>query len=185
MKRLLLAAAAAATMGLAACATPTPYQPLQTGAVSNGGYSDYRISSDRYRVSFQGNTITDRETVERYLLYRAAEVTRNSGYDWFKMVDRDTERQRREYLTSSDPFGYAAWRPQWYYLGRGQWVLMNTYDPFFDRPYYDRRTVDQYRATAEIFLGRGPKPQNDPSAFDAREVMANLGPTLRYPENRA
>ena len=183
MKRLLLAAAAA--LSLAACGTPTPYQPLQTGGISNGGYSDTRVSSDRYRVSFQGNTITDRDTVERYLLYRAAELTREAGYDWFAMVDRDTEQQRREYYSSSDPFGYQAWRPTWLYLGNGRWTVIQQYDPFFSRPYYDRRTVDQYRATAEIFLGRGPKPANDPKAFDAREVMANLGPTLRYPEQRA
>jgi hypothetical protein len=180
MKRLLLAAAAA--LSLAACATPTPYQPLQTGGISNGGYADTRISSDRYRVTFQGNTITDRETVERYLLYRAAEVTREAGYDWFAMADRDTERQQREYVTSSDPFGYSAWRPQWFYLGKGRWTVINTYDPFFARPYYQRHTVDQYRATAEIFMGRGAKPVNDPAAFDARDVIANLGPTLRYPE---
>jgi hypothetical protein len=180
MKRLFLAAAAALT--LAACSTPTPYQPLQTGGVSNGGYTDTRISSDRFRVSFQGNTITDRDTVERYLLYRAAEITREAGYDWFAMVDRDTERQAREYVTQSDPFGYAAWRPTWYYLGNGRWTVVHQYDPWLSRPYYERRTVDQYRATAEIFLGRGEKPANDPKAFDAREVMANLGPTLRYPE---
>ena len=70
MKRLLLAAAAA--LSLAACATPTPYQPLVRNGTATGGYTETRISSDRFRVSFQGNTITDRETVERYLLYRAA-----------------------------------------------------------------------------------------------------------------
>jgi len=97
MKRLFLIAAAA--LSLAACTTPTPYQPLQTGAVSSGGYTDLRISSDRFRITFQGNTITDRETVESYLLYRAAEVTREAGYDWFSMVERDTEREEREYLS--------------------------------------------------------------------------------------
>ena len=181
MKRLFLIAAAA--LSLAACTTPTPYQPLQTGAVSSGGYTDLRISSDRFRITFQGNTITDRETVESYLLYRAAEVTREAGYDWFSMVERDTEREEREYLSSSDPFGYYnAWRPSWYYLGAGRWTMMPTYDPWFYPHYYDRQIVDRYRATAEIFLGKGDKPANDPKAFDAREVMTNLGPTLRHPE---
>lgn len=179
MKRLFLAAAA--VLSLAACTTPTPYQPLQTGAIAGGGYTDTRISSDRFRVSFQGNTITDRDTVERYLLYRAAEVTREAGYDWFTMVDRDTEREEREYMTRSDPFGYYAWQPSWYYLGAGRWTMMPAYDPFY-RPYYDRQVVDRYRATAEIFLGKGDKPADDPKAFDARDVMNNLGPTLRHPE---
>jgi len=59
---------------------------------------------------------------------------------------------------------------------------MPTYDPWFYPHYYDRQIVDRYRATAEIFLGKGDKPANDPKAFDAREVMSNLGPTLRHPE---
>lgn len=181
MKRLLIAAAAAATLALGACGTPTPYQPLQTGAISNGGYSDTRISTDRYRVSFQGNTITDRDTVEQYLLYRAAELTREAGYDWFSTATRDTQEQRRDYY-HGDPFGYYAWQPTWFYLGGGRWAIMPSYDPFYYGRGYEYRSVEQYRATAEIFLGRGEKPANDPSAFDAREVMANLGPTLRYPE---
>ncbi len=180
MKRLLLAAAA--LLSLAACATPTPYQPLQTASrnVSSGGYSDFKISADRYRVTFQGNTLTDRETVERYLLYRAAELTRQEGYDWFTMADRNTEADRRRYVHSSDPFGYGAWQPTWYYLGRGQWTVINTYNPFY-RPDYYTQTVQQYRATAEIFLGKGEKPANDSKAFNAAEVISNLGPTLRLP----
>ena len=30
---------------------------------------------DRWKVSFSGNSLTDRNTVETYLLYRAAELT--------------------------------------------------------------------------------------------------------------
>jgi hypothetical protein len=28
---------------------------------------------------------------------------------------------------------------------------------------------------------RGARPANDPRAFDARQVMANLGPTIQLP----
>ena len=31
-------------------------------------------------------------------------------------------------------------------------------------------------------MGRGEKPANDPTAFDAREVIANLGPTIVRPK---
>jgi hypothetical protein len=180
MKRTLLAIAAA--LSLAACATPTPYQPLQTGGGGpTGGYSELKVSKDRFRVTFQGNTVTDRDTVERYLLYRAAELTRAEGYDWFTLADRNTERQSREYLTSNDPFGYRAWQPSWYYMGNNRWVLINTPDPFF-APSYERQRIDQFRATAEILLGHGAKPAADTAAFDAADVIANLGPTIHRPE---
>lgn len=183
MKKLLIAAAAA--LMLAACATPTPYQPLQTrGTGPTGGYSESQVSRDRFRVTFQGNTLTERDTVERYLLFRAAELTKIEGYDWFALADRNTERQSREYLTSSDPFGYRAWQPTWHYLGNNRWVLLNTYDPFY-QPRYERQRVDQFRASAEIFLGKGAKPADDPAAFDAADVIKNLGPTIVRPEVKA
>lgn len=184
MKRLLLAAAAAAAFALSACATATPYQPYTAAGASSGGYSETRIASDRFRVTFQGNTVTERDRVERYLLYRAAELTVAEGYDWFSLVDRDTERQARSYVVDRDPFGYDYWQPSWYYVVRGNRVY-RVYDPFpvrrssFGR--YDVEQIEQFRASAEIFLGRGPKPAGDRTAFDARDVIANLGPTIVRP----
>ncbi|HVY89226.1 MAG TPA: hypothetical protein VG942_10185, partial [Hyphomonadaceae bacterium] len=89
----IAAALAAGALALAACATPTPYQPLGAETGVSGGYSSQRIASDRYRVRFSGNNLTSRQTVENYLLYRAAELTAQEGYDWFAMNDRDTERK--------------------------------------------------------------------------------------------
>ena len=44
--------------------------------------------------------------------------------------------------------------------------------------------VDRYEATAEIVMGRGPKPAGDLNAFDAREVINNLGPRVLRPASR-
>lgn len=179
MKRLLLAATAA--LALAGCATPTPYQPLITRGATTGGYTEMRVNSDRFRITFSGNTLTSRETVERYLLFRAAEVTVGEGGDWFALADRHTDRQSRTIYTG-DPFGYDLWRPTWAYMGRGRWMVWDPWGP--SRFWADDRSierVDKYQATAEIFLGKGPKPVNDPSAFDAREVIRNLGPTIMRP----
>ncbi len=46
----------------------------------------------------------------------------------------------------------------------------------------DINTVDKYEANAEIVLGRGPKPRDNVRAFDAREVMNNLGPSIVMPK---
>ena len=61
---LVLAAA------LAGCATTTAYQPRTANSAQ--GYADTRLEDNRFRVTFSGNTATSRETVETYLLYRAA-----------------------------------------------------------------------------------------------------------------
>ncbi|WP_296305834.1 hypothetical protein [Pseudomonas sp.] len=161
MRTSLRAALAALPLCLvvAGCTTPTPYQPLAPQSRASGGYTDQRIEDNRYRVTFSGNTMTSRETVENYLLYRAAELTRAQGYDWFVMADRETERKTR--TTVDQPFStgpYGWWGPSWRYRGAG--LGWRGWDPFWGDPFWDRqvdvRSVDRYEASAEIVMGRGP-----------------------------
>jgi hypothetical protein len=42
-------------------------------------------------------------------------------------------------------------------------------------------TIDRYDASAEVVVGHGPKPANDPRAFDARQVMQNLAAKIVRP----
>lgn len=181
---LLLAATA-----LTACATATPYQPNVPGQTVSGGFSETRLESNRFQVTFAGNSLTSRDTVERYLLYRAAELTTDQGYDWFTLVERSTDKKTRTYVDPSPygygpGYGYGGWRPYWRYYGPafGGW---RRWDPWYGDPFWadnmDVRTVEKFEASAEIVLRKGPKPADDPRAFDAREVMANLGPTIVRP----
>ena len=86
---LFIVASLALTALLGACTTATPYQPNISGQKVQGGYSEQQVEPDRFRVTFSGNSLTSRETVEGYLLYRAAELTVQQGYDWFEIVERD------------------------------------------------------------------------------------------------
>lgn len=180
MRRLLLAASAIATLGLAACAvTPTPYQPAGLpGASASGGFSELQLEPNRFRVNFAGNSYTGRETVENYLLLRAAELTLSQGGDWFTTVERDTERRTRYQTTDFGPrYGYSPYfYPSWRYYGRfgGRIGWSPFYDPFYWDRSVDVREINRYEATAEIVIGRGPKPA-DPRAFDAREIVNRLG----------
>lgn len=186
---LALAAALAGSAALAGCMTATPYQPAT--ASSRLGFSDEQIESNRFRVSFAGNSLTSRETVERYLLYRAAELTVQRGFDHFILVTRDTETKTDTYRTPGayygpGPWGY--WSPSWRFYRGPRWGW-RSYDPFWDDPFWrdrdwDYRTVRQYEAMAEIVTGRGPKPRDNVRAFDAREVLDRLGPQIRMPETR-
>jgi hypothetical protein len=186
-RTLAVLAALALAGGLAACETPTPYQPNIPGQSTSGGYSEVRVEPDRYRVTFTGNSLTSRETVEAYLLFRSAELTVQQGYDWFNIVDRHTDRQARTYV-QPDPlyhpwYGYGFWRPYWRYYGHGYgW---RTWDPWWGGPFWadnvDVQTIQKFEATAEIQMHHGAKPADDPAAFDARAVIANLRPHIQYP----
>ena len=150
---------------LAACGTPTPYQPVSDGH----GYADQPIETDRYRVTFSGNSLTPRETVENYLLYRAAEVTLERGFDYFVIAEEDVERNTRYRTTFSGvgaPFG-------------------SFYGPRFGSPFFGgglstatSRPINSYEAYANILLRQGEKPEDDPEAYDARDVLARLDPTI-------
>lgn len=183
----LLTAAAAACLLLAGCETPTTYHPATGHGFNREGFSEQRIESNRYQVSFAGNSVTSRDRVERYLLFRAAQLTLQNGYDYFTLVDRDTDRKTRTYVNQPfrpGPWGY--WGVSWRYHRPGfGWGF---YDPFWGpRPFggdFDVRTIDKYEAHAEIVMGRGAAPANNVHAFNAREVIANLGPTIEMPGTR-
>lgn len=156
---------------LTACASgPTPYAPA---GESRYGLTEQQVESDRFRISFSGNSLTDRDTVETYLLYRAAELTLDQGYDYFRLTQRDTESDTQLVGSSTyDRFGlrYRYYHPAYGWYGR--------YDPFWND--VNIREVTRYEAMAEIVLGRGAIPDT-PDAFNAREVIANLGPRVQRP----
>jgi len=185
IKTTALAVAIGLALSLGACQTATPYQPLTKGSATAGGFTDQRLDDNHFNVTFTGNTVTSRETVETYLLYRAAQLTVQAGYDWFEMVDRHTGRDQTTYITP-DPFygpGYAwgYWRPNWrYYGGYGGGYGWGAWGPYWGGG-VQVQTVQSFQATADIVMRHGQKPDSDPRALDARAVMTNLGPKIVMP----
>ena len=201
MRHFLIAASA---LSLMACATATPYQPASEPGGFDG-FSQQMIENDRARVTFGGNSLTKRDTVENYLLYRSAEIAVERGFETFTLQERDVEANRRIRVTPGfnngfDPyFGYSFYRPRFGW-SRGyrysQFAGFNRragfgrrgfrgfgfgggYDPFFDD--IDVQEITKYRATAEVKFGRGGAG-NDARTFNAREVLQNLGSTITFPE---
>ena len=154
-----------ATIVLSACVTTTSYENGSNGY----GYSDQKIEDNRYRVTFTGNSVTPKETVENYLLYRAAEITLDNGYDYFVMVDQGTEAQteyRQEFVQPGGFGGAYYWYPRSYYP--------TTYGTTF--------VTNEYEAKAEIVLFKGAKPSENLRAYDAKSVKQNLAPTIKLRE---
>ncbi|MGE0408228.1 MAG: hypothetical protein AB7P23_03075 [Amphiplicatus sp.] len=175
MFRYLTIAACAA--GLAACATSTPYQSAEAGR--GYGFSEQRIESNRYRITFRGNSSTTRETVENSLLFRAAELTVENGFDHFIVVENDTEA-RTSYSSTASPafFGrYGYGYPGAYYA-----FPYYAYGFGWGYPYdsYTREVV-RYSAVAFVTMHKGPKPADNPQAFNAREVIENLRAVVLAP----
>ena len=160
---------------LAACATSTPYAPATEGRY---GYSETQIETNRYTVSFSGNSLTDLKTVENYLLYRAAELTDAKGYDYFVVVERKVDTDKKVQGTGFDtgPF-HPAFSYQYYHPRYG-WRYRS--DPFFND--VTLREVTKYEAIAEVIMKKGDKPEADPNAYAADQVLTSLGPKITRPE---
>ena len=188
IKRLAKVAAPIAALALlAGCETATPYQPLgYPGA--RGGYVDQQLDATHFRVSFFGNSLTSRQQVENYLLYRTAELANAHGATCFTLLKHDTDRQTsvqvNSYGSGWGPYGgglYPYWSPYWSVHGPFGW---GAYDPFFGGPFnYDVNQIDRYQATADIAIGQTCPA--GPGTFNAQQVIQNLHPYLMYPKPRA
>jgi hypothetical protein len=171
-KKRILRSIAPLTLGallLVGCMAPTPYMPRLEGQQS--GFTDRALAQNRYRVTFTGNSATPRETVESYLLLRAAEVTRATGYNQFVFDTRNTRANTTVQTVPTfepvDPFwgrpgGYGYWGGYDYDFG---------YDPIVDAVV--RTNFDAY---AEIVLLTPEQAAKEPRALNASDVIAHLAP---------
>jgi hypothetical protein len=173
---------------LAACMGPTPYQPRVEG--ERTGYTDHALTQNRFRVTFTGNSATPRETVESYLLLRAAEVTRAAGYQSFVFDTRNT-KANHSYQTvpygPPGPWGRRGWGG-WGgfggyggYGGFGGWGGWGyPYDPAVDVVVHTN-----YDAYAEIVLLTPDQATREPRAINANDVISHIGPEAAAAQKQA
>ena len=165
-QRITPVLAIAGVFGLAACGAATPYQP----AVDGQGYAELQLEDDRFRVTFSGNRLTARETVENYLLYRAAEITVARGFDHFVVADWEIERSTTYFSTMIGVGGA---------FGFGRYDVFG--DPFGTFGSATARPADRYTGYANIVLRRGARPPGQPETYDARAVLRRLAPAISLP----
>lgn len=169
LRRGVLAAGVVAC--LAACATPTPYQPRTDGF----GYAEEQIETNRYLVTFAGNAVTPRTVVETYVLYRAAQITVDKGYDWFVLASSETDASTNYsgwvdgFPGSYGPFGGA-------YYGWGKNVGIG-----IGGGTVSANPITRYTAQAMIVLYKGEKPADNVHAYAAQDVIERLKPKVELP----
>lgn len=146
--------------------------------------------SPRYRVGFSGNSMTSRERVERYLLYRAAEIAVQQGYDWFEAADRRTE-SRPQTIVDPAPFmrpgvlwggDNGFWPLSWRYSSLRWGGGWRASDPFWGEPFFETRTQAKpptAMASAEIVLHKAPSPRAMAAPMMRGRLLSSLRPEVR------
>jgi len=161
MSRLTLPLIAAAALALSACASLAPYGPQQ--APGGQGYTEQRIESNRYRVTYYG--VGAPGPVADLALLRAAELTLAQGYDWFEVTQRwiDGRPDSAGGVRPSVGVGYGSSRYGPYSSsGVGVGVGLNFSGP------------SPTSTSLEVIMGDGPRPDR-PNAYDAQGVRDSLG----------
>lgn len=90
MKKIMLIIS---TLLLTSCASP--YQPCGIG----GGYSETQIDTNIFRVSFRGNGYTNPERAADLCLLRSAVITKQSGFNYFIIIDSSTHEDYATMIT--------------------------------------------------------------------------------------
>ena len=193
-------AAIAAVLVLSGCMTPSPYAPRVEG--SNTGYTDAALTQNRYRITFTGNSATPRETVEGYLLLRAAEVARAAGYESFIFDTRNTSANTTVSATPGfgDPYyggGYGGFgRRSGFSFGIGSGGYGGGigyggglgFGSGFGFPYDPNMDIVErtnYQAYAEIVLLSPEQAAHETRAIKATEVIDRIRPQTVPARRRA
>jgi len=159
-----IAAVAIVTLALGACALqPTPYKAKGD---TRYGYSEQRLEADRYRVRFAGNDVTERDTVQNYLLFRAAELTLANGFTYFRMLDEQVDEiEDDETVVVSGGHG------------------IYSYPLIFGTRISTVKGSTRFEAGAQFKMLKSRPEKDDAYVFDAREVKRNIGPTVVLPND--
>jgi hypothetical protein len=148
---------------MSACATPYGKYGLL------GGFRDSRIDENTFSISVDTNGFTSQQTTSMQALYRAAELTVQSGFDFFviagggsnpssMMMAMPGATTSNTTLRASGSYGYA--------------TTTTTAAPTMYMP------MIFPNATLVIKAYRGDRPADLPGAYDARSVMKYLGPQI-------
>ena len=162
-------------------------------AAKPGVYSQQTINPTRFRLTVTGKTFTSREAIEKYLAYRAAELTLQQKGTWFTLVEGRQKTDAGPEPVNDDParagkrysFRMAYWRPVWRYKSDGA-AAWSTWSPFSGNAFFadgkDPKTVTEFEVSAEIVVRKGIMDGANPLGFEASALSDLLINQVSPPE---
>ncbi len=125
------------------------------------GYSETKLSADRWLVTFAASSFTPRERIDTYLLFRCAELTVENNSHYFALLSAASGDSHPR-PTTPTLIDHPAWSSN---------ALEAPRESFLPDRRHAARTIIQ------IF--RGPKPRGYQRVYEAREVIRQLAPRMR------
>ncbi len=131
----------------------TGYHPQ---GVLGDGFSEEKLGPDRWIVRFAASSFTPRERLETFLLYRCAEIALENDSRYFVLF-RPTDAPK----TVAQPPPALLDSPRWAAAPPS------------------RRTATSREDTVLLQLFGPRKPRGYPTAYETRELIRRLSPTIR------
>lgn len=153
---------------LAGCGKPTSYHPSD----ADTGYVDRSLGEGRWEVSFTANALTRQQRLKQYLLYRAAEISLDSGNDSFVVLDEHPGRGR---LSGIKVEGEGTQRP-YEFEHNHLWFDSRSFVEGYTTTVYE--PMSRYTGTIVFRVFKGENPPQEGAVFDAREIIRTLGPQV-------
>lgn len=161
-----------------------PTQPAQAAdapmvpPAAAGVFSVQKKGANRLHLTVTGHKFTSRADVEKYLAYRAAELTLEQKGSWFTLVETRAKGDTVP-VPKRDPgglrysFRMENWRPVWRYKMTGD-TAWKSWSPFSGAAFFadgkDPKTVTDFEASADIVVHKGQMNDADPLAYEAGAV---------------
>lgn len=159
---------------LQGCATTSPYHPADNRGY---GYRETQLSDNQYRIDFKAWDI-ERGKAVNYAMLRAAEFTLEKGFDWFEIVDRQSDTVQPR-ASSGAGFSLAQHR----HVERNCGVMgcrtrmSEPYSSFGMGIEIGGRDRSEADILLEIIMGKGVRPDAK-RVYSASELVENLRKAL-------
>jgi hypothetical protein len=122
-----------------------------------------------------GHKFTSRADAEKYLAWRAADLTLQQKATWFTFVEARAKGDtvpvpKRDPAALRYSFRMDNWRPSWRYKLAGD-AAWKVWSPFSGAAFFadgkDPKTVTDFEVSADIVVRKGQMDDADPLAFEA------------------
>ncbi|GEM_PF-1155986 len=152
--------------------SPSKYAPYSSWGQQ--GYRETPLDSSTYQVTFSGNAATAADVVDRYALYRAAELTVEHGFDYFVVVDAQ-HNEAHNSTTTAMPTGNNTEIQHTIDPQTGQWVPVAVTTTNYQTM---TTTTTSHTVTKTVRMFKGERPADNLEAYDAKSMIQVMGPTI-------
>lgn len=153
------------SLALTGCIAPSTYHPYD----GRDGYQQIQMNQRLWEIRYTGNQVTSQSQVHNMMLYRAAEIARNHGYRYFRVLSQNTQDHREVFVQPGYTSTYTVKKHH-------QKSKVTEYNP------PTRSVTDSFTTIIRIRLQR--HGGND-RVYNANTLISSLRPEITWPKPKS